>query len=450
MKSSLRASRHAGWNCYTADVPTPDPISIVAIDVEPLSIPLREPFVIATGRIDTTRAALVRATLEDGRAAARDRARRGAALPPVTREDQPELLAADRRGGARAARRGHRGRRPRRRSSRGAAARQRVARAGVEAAILDARARLAGVPLHAALGPAATRDRARHRHHAADLRSRTDVGRRARHRRAGFTLLQGEGRPRLAGRPRVAARGRRRGARTRASASTPTPASPRATRWRCSTRRSRDGLTIECFEQPCAADDLAGMAEVAARSPVPVVADESFRGADDLDRIIDARAAQAVNLKLAKLGGPLAALALARRARAAGLRLMAGAMVETRVGLLAMAHVVAALGGVDWVDLDTAFLLADDPFDGGWTFDGPRLRLSADAGTGRHRPVKSGFTPRGGACGRRPSSRGPCAASRARSCSPTGSRAAAPSGRPPPPSARWDRSRPAAASRPCP
>ena len=36
---------------------------------------------------------------------------------------------------------------------------------------------------------------------------------------------------------------------------------------------------------------------------------------------------------------------------------MAGAMVETRVGLLAMAHVVAALGGVDWVDLDTAFLL---------------------------------------------------------------------------------------------
>ena len=61
---------------------------------------------------------------------------------------------------------------------------------------------------------------------------------------------------------------------------------------------------------------------------------------------------------------------------------MAGAMVETRVGLLAMAHVVAALGGVDWVDLDTAFLLADDPFHGGWTFDGPRLRLAAIAGLG--------------------------------------------------------------------
>ena len=115
---------------------------------------------------------------------------------------------------------------------------------------------------------------------------------------------------------------------------------------------------------------------------MPVVADESFRGADDLERLLAARAAHAVNLKLGKLGGPVAALALGRRARAAGLRLMAGAMVETRVGLLAMAHVVAALGGVDWVDLDTAFLLAADPFEGGWTVDGPRLRLSDAPGMG--------------------------------------------------------------------
>jgi L-alanine-DL-glutamate epimerase-like enolase superfamily enzyme len=124
------------------------------------------------------------------------------------------------------------------------------------------------------------------------------------------------------------------------------------------------------------------MAEVAARSPVPVVADESFRSAEDLDRLLAARAATGVNLKLGKLGGPLATLALGRRARASGLRLMAGAMVETRVGLLAMAHVVAALGGVDWVDLDTAFLLADDPFEGGWTIEGSTLRLDAEAGLG--------------------------------------------------------------------
>ena len=118
------------------------------------------------------------------------------------------------------------------------------------------------------------------------------------------------------------------------------------------------------------------MAEVTARSAIPVVADESFRGDADLRAIIASRAAHAVNLKLVKLGGLLKAVTLARAARAAGLRLMAGAMVETRVGLLAMAHVVAALGGVDWVDLDTAFLLEEDPFTGGWQVDGPRIALS--------------------------------------------------------------------------
>ena len=115
---------------------------------------------------------------------------------------------------------------------------------------------------------------------------------------------------------------------------------------------------------------------------MPIVADESFRGPGDLDALLGARAAHAVNLKLVKLGGPLAALALGRRARAAGLRLMAGAMVETRLGLLAMAHVVAALGGVDWVDLDTAFLLDGDPFTGGWTASGARLDLTGEPGLG--------------------------------------------------------------------
>jgi hypothetical protein len=45
-----------------------------------------------------------------------------------------------------------------------------------------------------------------------------------------------------------------------------------------------------------------------------------------------------------------------------------------------MAHVVAALGGVDWVDLDTAFLLAADPFAGGYRSSGARLALTGGAG----------------------------------------------------------------------
>ena len=47
-----------------------------------------------------------------------------------------------------------------------------------------------------------------------------------------------------------------------------------------------------------------------------------------------------------------------------------------------MAHVVAALGGVDWIDLDTAFLLAEDPFEGGWTVSGSELQLTGEPGLG--------------------------------------------------------------------
>jgi L-alanine-DL-glutamate epimerase-like enolase superfamily enzyme len=124
------------------------------------------------------------------------------------------------------------------------------------------------------------------------------------------------------------------------------------------------------------------MARITDESPVPIVADESFRSGVDLERLLGMRAAHAVNLKLVKLGGPVAALALGRRARQQGLGLMAGAMVETRLGLVTMGHVVAALGGVEFVDLDTAFLLGAEPFSGGWSIDGPRLTLLGGPGLG--------------------------------------------------------------------
>ena len=361
-------------------MPTGDSVTIRAIDVDPLSIPLRAPFVIATGRIDTTRAALVRATLEDGTGRRALGLGEAAALPPVTREDQPDLLAA-----IAAAATALRGTAVAGVADIGALVERalpdsRVARAGIEAALLDAWARLVGVPLYRALGgteagelltditlPISEPERM-----AADARA---------HRAAGFTCFK----------VKVGRDWRADVASLRAVAA----AVPDA-RFRLDANGGfgardalalldaalGDGLEIECYEQPCAAGDLAAMAEVAARSPVPVVADESFRTGDDIERLAAARAAHGVNLKLVKLGGPLAALDLGRRARAAGLRLMAGAMVETRVGLLAMAHVVAALGGVDWVDLDTAYLLADDPFHGGWICDGPRIRLTSDPGLG--------------------------------------------------------------------
>src|SRR4051812_7141176 len=69
-------------------------VQLISFAAAPLSVPLREPFVIASGRIDTTRAVLVRVELAAQSGARAAGLGEAAALPPVTREDQPELLAA--------------------------------------------------------------------------------------------------------------------------------------------------------------------------------------------------------------------------------------------------------------------------------------------------------------------------------------------------------------------
>ena len=63
-----------------------------------------------------------------------------------------------------------------------------------------------------------------------------------------------------------------------------------------------------------------------------------------------------------------------------GMKLMMGAMVETRLGITAAANVAAALGGVEFPDLDTALLLATDPFSGGYVMSGARLALNSGPG----------------------------------------------------------------------
>jgi L-Ala-D/L-Glu epimerase / N-acetyl-D-glutamate racemase len=63
-------------------------------------------------------------------------------------------------------------------------------------------------------------------------------------------------------------------------------------------------------------------------------------------------------------------------------------MVETRLGMTAAAHMACALGGVDYVDLDTAWLLADDPYAGGYEASGPRYVMPDAAGLGVQRAAR--------------------------------------------------------------
>lgn len=123
--------------------------------------------------------------------------------------------------------------------------------------------------------------------------------------------------------------------------------------------RRIEPLGIELVEQPVAREDLDGLRWVRERVGIPVFADEACRAASDIAQL--AGRVDGVNLKLMKSGGLRETLRTVHAARAHGLRVMLGSMVETSLALSAAAQLAPL---ADVLDLDGHWLLAHDPFDG--------------------------------------------------------------------------------------
>ena len=135
-------------------------------------------------------------------------------------------------------------------------------------------------------------------------------------------------------------------------------------------------LDVEFVEQPLPPHDLEGMRFVRERSPLPVVADESCLVASDVPKL--AGVVDGINIKLAKCGGLREALRMIAVARAHGMLVMCGCMIETSLGITAAAHLAPLL---DCADLDGAALLKDDPYAGA-TIEGGAIRLPDAPGLG--------------------------------------------------------------------
>jgi len=125
-------------------------------------------------------------------------------------------------------------------------------------------------------------------------------------------------------------------------------------------RLRRRAIAPALFEQPVAADDWGGLADVHRHGRVDVAADESVSTREDAVAMAARRCAQVVNVKVTK-SGVLEAWDIARICSAAGLGLMVGAMVESPLGLAVSAHLAAGHGGFAVVDLDTSLWLAERP-----------------------------------------------------------------------------------------
>ncbi len=130
-------------------------------------------------------------------------------------------------------------------------------------------------------------------------------------------------------------------------------------------------LDVQYCEQPLPAGDDEGP-ELKRRSPLPIYVDEDCHTLADVAAC--AERAHGINIKLAKSGGIREAVRMVHAARALGLGVMLGCMVESGLGIAAGAHVSSLM---DHVDLDGNLLLADDPWPGVQLVDG--MQVPADA-----------------------------------------------------------------------
>jgi L-Ala-D/L-Glu epimerase len=142
---------------------------------------------------------------------------------------------------------------------------------------------------------------------------------------------------------------------------------------------------VEFVEQPLPPADLEGLRTLRRASRLPIIADESCERLTDIAKLVGA--VDGINIKLAKCGSLREAIRMVHAARAHGLRVMLGCMVESTLGIAAAVQLAPLM---DDLDLDGAALLANDPFHGpGLEADGT-IRFNQAPGLGVQRIENDG------------------------------------------------------------
>ncbi len=149
----------------------------------------------------------------------------------------------------------------------------------------------------------------------------------------------------------------------------------------CMEAMERLHLPVMVFEQPVARENVEGFVALRRRGTIPIAADESVRSLDDARCLLEQRAVDVLNLKITKCG-VAESLDIAGLARASGIKLMIGGMVESRVTMGCSWSLVLGLGGFEFLDLDMPLLLSVDPVQGGYGYEGPALQPWDGSGLG--------------------------------------------------------------------
>ncbi len=146
---------------------------------------------------------------------------------------------------------------------------------------------------------------------------------------------------------------------------------------------------LESVEQPLAGDDLEGLVHLTARSPVPIMVDESLASVADAETLIARRGCHFFNIRISKCGGLLNAVRIRDLGARAGIRCQLGAQVgETAILSAAGRHFAARTPGLLFAEgsYGTILLEADvatkditlPPGGRAPVLDGPGLGIDVD------------------------------------------------------------------------
>ncbi|WP_250630399.1 mandelate racemase/muconate lactonizing enzyme family protein [Rhodoflexus caldus] len=140
---------------------------------------------------------------------------------------------------------------------------------------------------------------------------------------------------------------------------------------------------IQFCEEPISRGQVHYLPHVRQNSPIPIMADESLFDSHDAFRLAAADACDYFNIKLSKSGGIYEALRIVAIADAAGKQSQIGCMSETRLALTAFAHLALARKNIQFFDMDSVYMLAADPVQGGIQFHaGGKITVPDAAGLG--------------------------------------------------------------------
>jgi L-alanine-DL-glutamate epimerase-like enolase superfamily enzyme len=143
---------------------------------------------------------------------------------------------------------------------------------------------------------------------------------------------------------------------------------------------------VELVEQPLPASMQEDTGWLKNCIHIPVMADESVKNAADVPML--AEAFGGINIKLMKSGGLREAMRMIVAAKANGLKVMLGCMIESSIAIAAAAQLAPL---ADYLDLDGNILISNDPFDGIPNNFG-RLELSDRPGLGVFERISNSVT----------------------------------------------------------